>query len=703
MKGPKWKDKFRVSLAILGLIILFLAALVLDFGFLLKKNDNFLETKDNQSLKGSAFSSEKKNESLPDKHFTFNQTNSYHNQNFYSEKLQIPNDKFGILWNESFSYRRCNLTQKLQMKEEILREWHFDEKKEGGIQKFEGLAFTSIFCSNQLFDRFFEIKLILGMGIIAFLFILYHVIILQQKGKRFSHKNQAKNSWDNISKNFLNDCTSPCKEQSKLVSKENATPHDLHKVAQCLDQLIISSRVLIGMMDEIMDLTPIDQKKIKIVPASFDFYQLISSVTAKYYLQFKNKGVQFDVILPGVTEGLLIGDALRLNEILFYLLSASVKSTEPGGAVKLIVTQNEKKEGKVVLRFSITDSGCGINPKEISRLFESLERKRKMGIKLENGSEVNIGLAKKLVDLMQGEFIIQSQIGIGTTFIVDLPFQEVKQQSCRKGKFKNLRALVVNRDRDIAEYISVVLERIGVPHDIVESPKEAIVKLKEAQSISLNYHVCFVDCSTYSDQGIEIVSMLRENFDQESLTIILSVYELAEIEEKARQAGVNFFVEKPLFQSTVFNVLMKISGGQYTKLTASKEDYHFNKERILLIEDDPLNREIAVEILTMVNLKVETAEDGESGLKKFLSSSEDYYRTILMDIQLPGMNGYETTEAIRNSSHPCAARIPILAMTAHAFAEDISAALSSGMNGHIAKPIDTEVLYDTLKRVMEKE
>ena len=203
--------------------------------------------------------------------------------------------------------------------------------------------------------------------------------------------------------------------------------------------------------------------------------------------------------------------------------------------------------------------------------------------------------------------------------------------------------------------------------------------------------------------GVEVTRKIRELYDEDTIIIIVSAYDLSEIEDEAKAAGANMFIPKPLFQSTVYNVLMTLSGGKYTKATADEQDYNFDGKRILLAEDNEINREIAIDLLELVGLSVDCAGDGKEALEGFMAMEPGTYDAILMDVQMPFMDGYEAAKAIRKSDHPEAATIPIYAMTANAFTEDVSEAFSSGMNGHIAKPIDTQILYSTLKQCFDQQ
>ncbi len=215
------------------------------------------------------------------------------------------------------------------------------------------------------------------------------------------------------------------------------------------------------------------------------------------------------------------------------------------------------------------------------------------------------------------------------------------------------------------------------------------------------YDVCFIDWRMSEMSGIEVTRKIRERFGEDTLIIIASAYDLSEVEDEAKEAGANYFVTKPLFQSTVFNVLMMLSGGKYKKMTAKEDDFDFTGHHVLMAEDTLFNQEVAIELLHMVHMEVDCVEDGRQAVEKFEKSEPGTYDAILMDVQMPVMDGHEAAQAIRKLSREDAATIPIYAMTANAFTEDVTAALASGMNGHIAKPIDTQILYSTLQKIIK--
>lgn len=474
------------------------------------------------------------------------------------------------------------------------------------------------------------------------------------------------------------------------------------KTEEYLDKIDSSSKILLNIINDVLDMAAIESDKLKIAQVPFDLKTLLSGISTLYYTQCKQKGISFDMLLSDVIEEFLIGDSLRVNQILLNLLSNAYKFTPEGGSIKTLIQQMSRKGNTVFLRFTVSDTGCGISEEMQERIFSPFEQESAETAQNFGGSGLGLSITKNLVEMMHGAIRLESQKDVGTSFIVDLPFEiDTKSASYTQNNFRDIRALIVDDDANTIEYTSILLERIGVQFDLAESGEKALDIITREYEKGSGYDVCFVDWKMPGISGIELTKKIRALFDSDTIIIIVSAYDLSEIEGEAKVAGANMFISKPLFQSAVCNVLMTLSGGKYTKLTADEVEYDFSGKRVLLAEDNALNREIATELLEMVNLKVECAENGQAALEMFEASEDGHYNAILMDIQMPVMDGHEAAKEIRASAHRQAAEIPIYAMTANAFTEDVSAALSSGMNGHIAKPIDTETLYSTLRKCFQ--
>lgn len=478
--------------------------------------------------------------------------------------------------------------------------------------------------------------------------------------------------------------------------------NDPERIDDYLAKIAISSKVLLNIINDVLDMSAIENEKLKIAKAEFDIKQILTEISTMYYTQCKDKGIRF-VMATDLEDEILIGDSLRVNQILLNLVSNAFKFTDTGGEIKVLAKEIARKDNIIFIRFSVSDNGCGMSEEMQNRLFKPFEQENATTAQKHGGSGLGMSIAKNLVDLMQGDIRVESKVGQGTMFTVDLPFESTGEVSAGDStQIKHLRALVVDDDPSAREYTSIVLKRIGLQYDTADSGMMALEKIKTYMEEQEPYDVCFIDWKMAGMNGLELTKKIRQSMDNEPLIIIVSAYDLNEVEDEARIAGADMFVPKPLFQSTVFNLLMSLSGGRLKKESAAMDAFDFTGHKVLLAEDIEFNREIAVELLEMVHMKADCAVNGQEAVDMFAQSEPGTYDAILMDVQMPVMDGYEATREIRKLSHPQAKSMPIYAMTANAFTEDVSAALGAGMNGHIAKPIDTQILYETLQKAIDK-
>ena len=347
------------------------------------------------------------------------------------------------------------------------------------------------------------------------------------------------------------------------------------------------------------------------------------------------------------------------------------------------------------------DSGIGMKKEFLEHLYEPFEQADNGIARKYGGTGLGMAITKNLVAIMDGTIEVESQEGAGTTFMVDLPFGLSKVDKKTAAEMEEMRVLVVDDDNDTCEHAAVLLKGMGVNVDWALNGFEAIEKVRSAcEDDGRCYDVCFIDWCMPELDGIETARRMRRYVGPDVLIIIISAYDWSGIEEQAKAAGVNAFIAKPFFASNLYNTLLTVSRKPELGFSAvgNKETYDFGGKKVLLVEDNELNMEIASELLKFVNLQVEHAENGKVAVDIFRNSKEKEYALIFMDIQMPLMNGYDAARCIRSSEHPAAGTIPIIAMTANAFNDDVQAAFDAGMNGHLAKPIDVEVLYKTIAR-----
>ncbi|MDO4276527.1 MAG: response regulator [Eubacteriales bacterium] len=484
---------------------------------------------------------------------------------------------------------------------------------------------------------------------------------------------------------------------------------DRQRVADCLGKIGYSSKHLMSLINDVLDMSKIDEGKMQIAHEAFDLETVAESVTSIIYPQAVSKGLTFTMPLVEVTDTLLVGDSLRLNQVLINLLSNALKFTPAGGSVCMEIRQMRRTDRRVSLRFTISDTGIGISEEFMKRIFQPFEQESLATGQKFGGTGLGMAITKNLVTLMGGTISVRSEEGKGTTFVIELDFDI--QEGSYGGKqekqpaLESLKVLVTDNDRDSCIHAALLLKNLGIRSEWVLSGRECVEKVRTAHQTGEEYDVCIIDLKMPDMDGIQVTREIRELVGDDTTIIIITAYDWSTIEKDAKEAGVNTFLAKPIFASTLYNTLLaaagisKMGAGPVSGVKVHRAE--LAGRHVLLAEDNDLNREIAVELLKMADITADYASNGKEALEKFLEYGSSY-DLILMDVQMPVMDGYEATEAIRHCGKPKAGSIPIIAMTADAFHEDVIKASVSGMNGHLAKPIDPDLLYQTLADILGK-
>lgn len=478
---------------------------------------------------------------------------------------------------------------------------------------------------------------------------------------------------------------------------------DRKRLTDCLSKITFSSKHLLMLINDVLDMSKIEDGKLNVSYEVFDLKKIMESLSDIHYPQAVAKGLSFEMVINGFDDEMLVGDPLRVNQILINLLSNAIKFTPQGGSIKLEIRKLRCQGDRLWLRFIVKDSGVGMKQSFLEHLYEPFEQANNSVAKKYGGTGLGMAITKNLVSLMDGTINVQSKEGEGTSFSVDLPFGLTEKAKAADPALDALKVLVVDDDRDCCEHASFLLQKMGVYVDWVLNGFEAVGKVKVAlESGAGCYDVCFIDWCMPDLNGIETARRIREYTGPDALIIIISAYDWSEIEQQAREAGVNAFIAKPLFASTLYNTLLTVAQKGKLSDDGGKETlkYDFAGKKILLAEDNELNAEIAIELLKLAGLHVTHVENGQEAVEMFLQSAPGEFLLILMDIQMPLLNGYDAARKIRTSKHTAAASIPIIAMTANAFRDDVQTAIDAGMNGHIAKPIDVDALYKMIAKYM---
>lgn len=473
------------------------------------------------------------------------------------------------------------------------------------------------------------------------------------------------------------------------------------EVSDCISKIGISSRFLLSLINDILDMSRIESGKMLLKSEKIPFEEFINNVNSICYTQAQAKDIDYENICDTNLEDYYIGDAMKLQQVIINILSNAVKFTPSHGKVTLSVTQRKKTKNSAVLRFVINDTGCGISEEFIPKIFEPFAQEHSGITSMYGGTGLGLAISKNLVDMMSGSIKVRSIVGSGTEFTVDVLLgitDESRTRYLNKANynFAQLKTLVVDDEVIVCEQAMITLKEIGVTSEWVDCGIKAISKVKEMQEKNIYYDLILIDWKMPDMDGIETSRHIRELVGHNVTIIIMTAYDWATIEHEAKLAGVNMLMSKPMFKSNLISAFSKALGRNLEKDTVIKDEFRFDGKRVLLAEDHPLNVEVATKLLVSKGFLVEHAENGLRALEMFTTSKVGYYDAILMDIRMPDMDGLQASYNIRRWRRDDAKTIPIIAMTANAFDEDIQKSKAAGMNAHLAKPIEPRLLFQTL-------
>ncbi len=479
---------------------------------------------------------------------------------------------------------------------------------------------------------------------------------------------------------------------------------DKRMVQDCFRKIDASSKYLLSLINDILDMSKIETDKMEIAHELFDFKSFAEEVNQIIYPQTLEKEVEYEMRHREPLESHYIGDSLRMKQILMNLLSNALKFTPSGGKLGVDIREEKRVNGFACLEFVVWDNGIGMSEEFMQRIFQPFEQEDPGNARNNVGSGLGLSIVYNLVQLMGGSISVESKKNEGSTFTVVIPFQLVSDDEEREWErkrqhlLKGFEVLVVDDDPAVGKQTAVILEDIGARTVWADSGYRAVEEVERSLEQNRMFDIAMIDWKMPGIDGIETARRIRRLVGADTMIIMITAYDWSGIEAEARAAGIDFFIAKPLFRSAIYDTFSKLD--QRSAEQPVRCDSDLTGARLLLVEDNELNREIAVTLLEMNGAAVDTAVDGREALERFGAQEPGTYRAVLMDIRMPVMDGMEACRRIRAMDRPDAKTMPILAMTANAFEEDKKKAYAAGMTGYLVKPLDIRVVMEELKRCL---
>lgn len=477
------------------------------------------------------------------------------------------------------------------------------------------------------------------------------------------------------------------------------------QVSECISKVGLSARFLLNLINDILDMSRIESGKMTVKWEKFPFEELLNGINGIIYEQAAKKGLDYDYIVTSFTDTYYIGDAMKIQQVLINLLGNAIKFTPVGGKVQLLIHEKKEANGKTHMVFTVNDTGVGMTEEFQKIMFDPFEQENNSTMSPYGGTGLGLAICKNLVAMMGGTISVNSIEGIGSEFTVELTLERCEEEKtvCKPSvldNFSQLYTLIVDDDVIICEHTKQVLLSMGMRAEWVDGGKKAVDLVRDKWNRQKAFDVILLDWKMPDMDGIETARQIREIVGPEVTIIIMTAYDWSDLEIDAKAAGVNLLVSKPLFKSSILSAFEKIyeekEEGQEKNTNPKDIEYDFAGKCVLLVEDHILNIEVARRLLESKGIIVDIAENGLAAIESFTTAPEGRYDLILMDIRMPMMDGLTAARSIRHLKKKYAGTVPIVAMSANAFDEDVEKSKAAGMNAHLAKPIEPYLLYATL-------
>ncbi|MBQ2618565.1 MAG: response regulator [Oscillospiraceae bacterium] len=533
------------------------------------------------------------------------------------------------------------------------------------------------------------------------LLLAFNLAIMMSFNRQLRAAAEAADRANQAKTDFLStmshDIRTPMNAIIGLTTIAGKNVEDAAAVRENLRRINLASNHLLTLINDILDISKVESGKLTLSPVTFSIVECAENLVNISQPMVKEKNIDFNFRVSRFQQEYLYADQLRINQIYINLLSNAIKYTQPGGRVCVELREAPGQTDKTVrITYVVADTGMGMTPEFMERMYQPFSRQTDSRVNMIQGTGLGLAITKQMIDLMHGTIECESQVGKGTTFTVTLEIP-LADKLMDEFMLPPIRVLLADDDEVLLETARDTLRSIGVEADTALSGAEAVRMVSGRGA----YRVVILDWKMPDMDGIEAARRIRAQVGDEVPILLISAYSWSDIEDVARDAGVDGFISKPLFRTTLYDKLSELLGNENTRADQEDDGADLADMRILVAEDNDTNWEIISMLLDMYGIQTERAENGQLAVERMAKAEQGAFHLIFMDIQMPVMNGIEATKAIRALSDPWASQIPIIAMTADAFSENVAECLAAGMNGHIAKPIDMKLVLKEIKRIKE--
>ena len=510
--------------------------------------------------------------------------------------------------------------------------------------------------------------------------------------------DQANRAKTDFLSTMSHDIRTPMNAIIGLTTIAGKNTEDQAAVKESLRKINLASNHLLTLINDILDISKVESGKLNLSPVTFSIVECAENLVNISQPMVKEKNIDFNFRVSRFEHEYLYADQLRINQIFINILSNAVKYTEPGGRVDVDIREEPGETDKTVkLTYVVADTGIGMTPEYMQHMYDPFTRQTDSRVNTIQGTGLGLSITKKMIDLMNGIIDCESEVGKGTTFTVQLEIA-VADKTEEEMKLPPVNVLIADDDDVLRQTAADTLRSIGAEADTAAGGMEAVQKIQDGAQ----YQVVLLDLKMPDMDGIETARKIREKMGDKVPIMLISAYDWSDMEEAAKEAGVNGFISKPLFRSTLYNKLSEVLGNEREHNGTEDENADIAGMHILVTEDNDINWEIISMLLQMQGVETERAVNGLEAVERMKNARKGEFDLIFMDIQMPVMNGIEATKQIRALEDPWARQIPIIAMTADAFSENVAECFETGMNGHIAKPIDMKIVLKEIRRIKEE-